>query len=544
MPTANSGRKSAPASAAPAAGLKVNILLVDDHEENLLALETVLEGLGDNLVRARSGKDALKRLLEEDFAVILLDVQMPEMDGFETAALIRERERSKHTPIIFLTAVSKGEMQVARGYTLGAVDYIFKPFVPEVLQAKVSVFVDLFKKTEQVRAQAQRLRDVEGREHRRELGQVRAQRNRFFHLSVDMMCILGFDGRLKELNAAWGPGLGRFPGELGGTRLADLVHPEDRGRSALFWEALKSGAPSAPLENRLLHADGSYRWLSWSVVAAVREGVFYAAARDITERKRDEERLREMNETLEQKVRERTRELERSNSDLEQFAFLASHDLREPLRKIAGFTQLLQNRYKGRLDETADTYLGYVVSGVCRMEDLISDLLEYSRVGRGDAPPQPTDCGAAVDKAVSNLAVAIEEAGASVTRGSMPTLPAQATELVSLFQNLVSNAVKFRGDAPPIVRISSRRVEEGWEFEVKDNGIGIDPVHHERVFAIFKRLHARDKYPGTGIGLAICKKIVERRGGRIWIESEPGRGSAFRFVLPGSAEPGADGAAP
>ncbi|MBI5629305.1 MAG: response regulator [Elusimicrobia bacterium] len=522
-------------SAAPA---QISVLLVDDREENLLALESALSGLGHSLVKARSGQEALKQLLERDFAVILLDVYMPGMDGFETARLIRERERSKLTPIIFLTAVSKGEMQVYKGYSVGAVDYIFKPFILEVLRAKVSVFVDLFMKTEEIRAQAELLRQIEGREHRRALREMRAQRNRFFYLSLDLMCTLGFDGLLKEINVSWEKTLGIPRNELLSRPFIELVHPDDRKATLSYWRQLASPLARG-LENRVRCRDGSYRWLLWNSTPFPKDKVHYAVAHDITERKRAEESLKALNETLEARVRERTREfsrinieLERSNVELEQFAFLASHDLREPLRKVASFTELLASRYRGKLDQNADQYIRSIVSGVARMGEMISDLLEYSQVGKGERPFKTAALEDILGKALLDLSVAIHESKATITHDPLPAVKGDAVELTSLFLNLLNNAVKFRADAPPVIHVSAKPQGREWVLTVRDNGIGIDPAYHERIFAIFKRLHSKDKYPGTGIGLAICKKIIEHHEGRIWVESELGRGTAFHLTLP------------
>jgi light-regulated signal transduction histidine kinase (bacteriophytochrome) len=227
----------------------------------------------------------------------------------------------------------------------------------------------------------------------------------------------------------------------------------------------------------------------------------------------------------------RAAELERSNAELEQFAYVASHDLSEPLRMISGFTQLLAQRYRGRLDGDADEFIAYVVDGVERMQALINDLLEYSRVGRRTWRREPVDVGAVVEDTLRALRPAIEEAGASVDVGPLPTLPADAVQLGQVFLNLIGNAIKFRGEEPPRVRVSAQQVRGGWRFEVADNGIGIEPRHGERIFKMFQRLHARDSYAGTGIGLAISKKIVERHGGRIWVEAGEGGGSRFLFTV-------------
>jgi len=253
--------------------------------------------------------------------------------------------------------------------------------------------------------------------------------------------------------------------------------------------------------------------------------------KEIREHKRTEEKLRES----ETKYRMVADELARSNADLTQFATVASHDLQEPLRVVDGFVKLLGKRYKDKLDEKADELIGYAVDGVKRMQDLIKDLLEYSKVGTKGINLKPVDFNLKVDKAVSNLNAAIEESGATVTRDELPTLAADASQINRLFQNLIGNALKFRGKEELTVHVSAERKDNEWIFSVRDNGIGIDPEAAERIFVIFQRLHTRQEYPGTGIGLSICKRIVERHGGRIWVESEPGKGSTFHFTIPDRA---------
>jgi light-regulated signal transduction histidine kinase (bacteriophytochrome) len=243
--------------------------------------------------------------------------------------------------------------------------------------------------------------------------------------------------------------------------------------------------------------------------------------RDITDRKRREEELRRL-----------LVELERSNKELEQFAYVASHDLQEPLRMVASYVQLLEKKYKGRLDEKADKYIFFAVDGVVRMQKLIDGLLAYSRVARGGEFDR-VDTNRAFSSALSNLAVAIHESGALVTKDDLPVVFGDEMQLSQVFQNLIVNAIKFRKqDVRPMVHVSAKQERQEWIFSVRDNGIGIDPQYYNKIFLIFQRLHTREKYPGTGIGLALCKRIVERHHGRIWFESTPGGGTTFFFTIP------------
>nr|ACS68544.1 sensory transduction histidine kinase [uncultured bacterium FLS18] len=229
---------------------------------------------------------------------------------------------------------------------------------------------------------------------------------------------------------------------------------------------------------------------------------------------------------------ERTEELARSNRELQEFAHAASHDLQEPLRAVSGFCQLLRDRYSGKLDVQADEFIGFAVDGAHRMQKLINDLLAYSRVGaQGDAS-EPTDSSAIFDQAVTNLHAAIQESGAKVTQTGLPIVTADPSQLIQLLQNLIGNAIKFRGERTPEIHVEASRKVDDWLFSVRDNGIGIEPRHAERVFLIFQRLHAQTKFPGTGVGLAICKKIVERHGGRIWIEPRSEDGTVVLFTIP------------
>jgi light-regulated signal transduction histidine kinase (bacteriophytochrome) len=234
----------------------------------------------------------------------------------------------------------------------------------------------------------------------------------------------------------------------------------------------------------------------------------------------------------EEKIRCTLIDLERSNKELEQFAYVASHDLQEPLRMVSSYTQLLAQRYEGQLDEKAKKYIDYAVDGAVRMQRLINDLLTYSRVSTRGKPLEPIDASSVLGETIGNLYAAIQESRAIVTNDDLPTVRADAGQLLQVFQNLIANALKFHGTDSPRIHVSARDAGHEWVFSVRDNGIGIDPQYKESLFVIFRRLHTRQEYPGTGIGLAVCKRIVERHGGRIWFESEPGKGTTFFFTAP------------
>ncbi len=399
----------------------INLLIVDDEPKNLTVLETVLSDPSYRLVRATSAEEALLALIGNEFALLILDIQMPGMTGFELAHMIKKRKRTAQVPIIFLTAYYNEEAHMLEGYDTGAVDYLYKPINPAVLRSKVAVFAELHRKNREC-----------------------AVANSF------------------------------------------LMH-------------------------------------------------------EVQHRRRVEEELRDLNQTLEKRVTERTQELQeqasrlrRANEALEQFAFAASHDLQEPLRNIAIYSELLKRRYASALKDEAGMFLETIMEGAHRMTRLISDLLEYTQVDRSEECAAVTDSEKLFSQVLSDLAAAIRESGAAVTHDPLPRVGIKAAHLEQLFQNLIGNALKYKSDhEPPRVHVSAAQRDGQIHFKVCDNGIGIAPEFHTHVFGLFKRLHKdRTEYTGTGLGLAICHRIVERYGGHIWVESEVGKGAAFHFTLP------------
>jgi light-regulated signal transduction histidine kinase (bacteriophytochrome) len=244
--------------------------------------------------------------------------------------------------------------------------------------------------------------------------------------------------------------------------------------------------------------------------------------RDITERMRQEQALREANEALTQ-----------SNADLQQFAYSASHDLQEPLRMVATYSEMLKKKFGDKLGPSGDEYISYAIQGALRMEQLLKDLRSYTQASTsGQEPTEDIDAGSILDKALANLTAAIKDSGASISHTALPAVRMHEFQLEQLFQNLIGNAIRYRGSDAPRIHVAAARQRDKWLFSVQDNGIGIDPQYKEQVFGIFKRLHSAAEYPGTGMGLAICQRIVQRAGGRIWVESELGRGSTFFFTIP------------
>jgi len=345
---------------------------------------------------------------------------------------------------------------------------------------------------------------------------------RLIEASLDPLVTISADGKITDVNQATEDVTGYMREQLIGSDFSDYFTEPEKARAGykqVFTEGFVKDYPLA-----IRHKDGKITDVLYNATVYQNEegevqGVF-AAARDITERIAMENELRQTLEKLKQ-----------SNAELEQFAYVASHDLQEPLRMVASYVQLLERRYKGKLDSDADEFIGYAVDGANRMRALIDDLLTYSRVGRLGKPFEPTNLEKTMDLVLQNLSPSIADSGAIVTYDKLPVIVADGGQLVQVFQNLIGNAIKFHGKEPPRIHVSAKDKGTEYQFSVSDNGIGIDPQYFDHLFRIFQRLHTREEYPGSGIGLAICKKIVERHGGHIWIESQVGKGSTVYFTL-------------
>jgi two-component system sensor histidine kinase/response regulator len=367
--------------AMPAAEMRPNILIVDDRKENLLATEKVLRHLNAGIFKATSGNEALSLMLHNRFAVVLLDVQMPEMDGFETAMLMQDHESMRGIPIIFVTAISKEEKYATQAAEIGAVDYIFKPINSDILRSKVKVYLDLYVQREQI---------------------------------------------LK------------------------------------------------------------------------------------------------LNEHLSQ-----------SNEELERFAYICSHDMQEPVRMMNSYAVLLEEKYQPLMDDKGKKYLTFITGSARHMQKMILDILTFSRVGREEPKMEQIDCNKVVREILEEFEPVIAQKQAQITCEPLPVLEGCQTLMRVLFQNLIGNALKFQdGAQPPKIVIQAKTIGNEWQFSLQDNGIGIDPAFNDRVFAIFQRIHRKEEYPGTGIGLSTCKKFVELCGGKIWFDSTPGNGTIFFFTIP------------
>lgn len=405
--------------------MRQKILLIDDREDNLFSLETILEADGYEFVKARSGREALKiLLLEFDFALILMDVQMPNLNGFETAAMIFERERLKHIPIIFITANTYGEENIFKGYRTGGVDYIYKPIKPELLRARVAVFIDLYQKTQQLLQQERKLLTI----------------------------------------------------------------------------------------NNILQ-------------------------NEISERRNSEAQVIDLNKELVKKIDE----LESVNKELDRFAFMASHDLQEPLRKIRAFSEMLAEKHKHHFDEEDNLNLARIQKSAGRLQELIKDILSFSKVSAAPVSFTTLPVAVLLQDVLDDMQHILQEKNARIVTRHLPSLPLNAGLIKTVLFNLLSNAVKYsRTGVQPVIEIYSdnrpgvqRTARDKYcRIYFQDNGIGFDPAYAEQIFEMFQRLHSQQAYPGTGIGLALCKKIVEKHNGFISARSKEKEGSLFILTLP------------
>jgi len=358
----------------------------------------------------------------------------------------------------------------------------------------------------------------------------RAEEERLFLASIvesSDATIIGktLDGTIVSWNRGAERNTGYRAEEVIGKNISLLTPADRKDEMEMILDRIRRGERMEHFETQRVRKDGSVMDVSLTVSPITNSAgeVLGASSigRDITERKEAEARLRSY-----------ARDLKLRNEELEQFAYVASHDLQEPLRMVASYVQLLKRRYEGRLDEDADEFIHYAVDGASRMQLLINDLLAFSRVSTRGKPFAETDTEVLLEQTLRNLKIQIEEHGAVVTHDPLPVVMADSSQLFQVFQNLISNAIKFHGAEPPRVHVTAGQSGEEWLFAVKDNGIGIEPHYFDRIFVIFQRLHSKAEYPGTGIGLAICKRIIERHSGRIWVASEPGEGSTFFFTIP------------
>jgi len=549
---------------------RANVLLVDDRPENLLALEAILEPLDLTLVRALSGADALKSVLQQDFAAILLDVQMPGMNGFETAQIIKSRERSRAIPIIFLTAINKEEAYVFKGYEVGAVDYMFKPFQPDILRSKVAVFVDLHRKQEQIKRQEELLRDAERRElelrHRAELAQSEARTAAIVDSAMDAIVTFGGDRRITLYNAAAERMFDRPAAEMIGQPVAELFPAPLQGEylnrlcapAAAGADGDRAAGP-VPVKPRIesftgRRGGGEEFPLEASVSAlALAEGALHTLiARDVSERRRAEEALRTQavslaNTTAElqaayEELQSRQAQLEEAMKARNRFYASMSHELRTPINAIIGYNTLLLDHIYGPLNERQAQGLQRTHKAAKHLLELVNDVLDLSKIeaGKVELSLQPVSFPAIIEDLFVTVRPLADEHGSSLTlagRREPVVVVTDPRRVRQILLNLLSNAIKFGARKP--IRVECRATADGGvEVEVIDEGAGIAAADLPRIFDEFVQLAQSPQVAGTGLGLPISKRLAQLLGGTLDVESTPDVGSAFRLQLPRSADGG------
>jgi PAS domain S-box-containing protein len=511
----------------------IEILLVDDTPDKLLALEAALGDIGEKLVRAESGREALRLVLRREFAVILLDINMPGMDGFETAALIRQRKSSAHTPIIFITSFSTADVEVYRGYSLGAVDYLFTPVTPEVLRSKVAVFIELARKNREIQRQAEALRRIEEERMQRKLDDTTARlewetrRNHFFRLSIELLAISDYNGVFAQTNPTWQKTLGYDQNELHGQPLQSFLHPDDlTSTNEVISNILEAETPLY-FESRFRAKDGTYRWLGWTIAPFAAEGLLYIFARDMTERRERENEIRRLNGDLEQ----RTLSLQLLNQELESFSYSLAHDLRTPLRSITAYSEMMAGGEAGELTSEALKMVHTIQRNSGRMTQLMDDFLAFFRVARKDVKQETVVMTSIAREAIATVSVD-NKRQVDFKVGVLPPAKGDPAMVLQVLVNLISNAVKFTAlKAKAEIEIGCLTDRAPTVYYVKDNGVGFNMKYYSRLFGVFERLHRREEFDGTGIGLAIVQKIVQRHGGSVWAESVIDGGATFYFTL-------------
>ncbi|MGN7821663.1 hybrid sensor histidine kinase/response regulator [Chitinophaga sp. 22536] len=517
------------------------ILIVDDKPENILSIRKTLELYQFEVDTALSGEEALKKILKNSYTLIILDVQMPSMDGFEVAEAISGYSKAKDIPIIFLSAVNKEKRFIVKGYDSGGIDYLTKPVDPDVLLMKVKTFSRLYQQSQELKQIHQSLQEeVEVRK----LAQAAlSEKVNELHTMLEVLPQIAFtvtpDGQIEYANRNWF----KYADSL---QLLPETLPMDKSLRQCLDDTLYAGLP---LEKEVYlkdRADNSFRCHLLRIIP-VRENTgiskWIGTFTDIAHQK-------QTNEILEQKVKERTEELveinkslEASNHDLQQFASVASHDLKEPLRKIQLFGAIVRDRFL-KTDPGAMSYMERIVGSSERMARLINDLLNYSRLSAASIY-EVTDLNVVVQEIISDLELTITEKQAVVRVEKLPHIEAVPGQIRQVFQNIISNALKFsRKDLAPEIHISAETIAgssvdglsqadgDYCRITIRDNGIGFNEKYLSKIFTIFQRLHNADHYEGTGIGLAIAKKVIDKHQGIITATSVEGEGTAFIIVLP------------
>ncbi|HVK98023.1 MAG TPA: response regulator [Flavisolibacter sp.] len=502
------------------------ILIVDDRQENIFSLKTVLDQHGFSTDSALSGEEALKKVLQNEYALILLDVQMPGMDGFEVAEAISSLNKTKDIPIIFLSAVNRHKKFITKGFESGAVEYLTKPVDPDILILKVRNFYRLYEKTHALKETERALKETVNE----------------LHSTLESLPQIAFtadkDGRIEFVNKQWylyASSKEEFP----------QTAPGEKPLKNDWLEQIASGEAVEKEVYIKLEDSDTYQYHLLRATPIIVNGSLTKWVGTFTNI--HEQKL--LNEELERRVAERThelleinRELEITNNDLHQFTFVASHDLKEPLRKIHFYGHLIKE--KAVTDATTQKYLDKILRSSGRMSNLISDLLSFARLSQSEIF-ELTDINSIVNEIIQDLELIIQEKNAVIQIEELPQIQVVPSLMRQLFQNLIGNALKFtKPGVAPLIKITSEYINQPYidspatddglycRICISDNGIGFDEKYSDKIFTLFQRLNAREEYEGTGIGLAIAKKIVDKHNGIITPKSKPGEGTTFLIILP------------
>ncbi|MBD3638101.1 MAG: response regulator [Crocinitomicaceae bacterium] len=483
------------------------ILMVDDKPANLVALRKVLAPIEAELFEAEDGNEALKLTLEHEFALALLDVQMPGMDGYELAEIMRTDPHTTDIPIIFISAIFTDKLNIFKGYEKGAFSFITKPFEPVELLNKVKFFVEKYHTRKAFEISQMRYKDL-------------------YNKSPDMLISVDVETAvIMECNETLLRTTGFNKDEIIGKTIFDLYHKDhvDKAKQAL--EEFKKKGRLKNIELAISNKDGEKLevLLNAEGITDLKGQVIKSnsSLRDISELKKTRKKLEKA-----------LHDLERHTEELENFVYVTSHDLQEPMLTVLSFIQLLEDEYGESLDKDAKDYIHYCVQAAARMRELITCLLDYLRIGHDDTT-EDIHLKDVINEVLDELQGSIKEAKAKIKLEGLPQLTANSDDIKRLFHNLISNAIKFKKpNVDPIIEVKAQDDGDWWEFSVKDNGIGIEEKQFKKVFQMFKQLHKRGEYKGMGVGMAICKKIVEYYGGTIWVESQEGEGTVFYFKLP------------
>lgn len=485
-----------------------HILIVDDKINNIYVLEQILGRPGRNLIRATNGNEALKVALHQEIDLIMLDVQMPGMDGFEVAQILKSNKRTCETPIIFVTAELKEHRFVMKGFEEGAIDYLYKPLNPDITEAKVSVLLQLHRQQRELMEKNQALENYA----------------LLINNSADLICIINAETfRFEEMNEAAFPLLGYTVAEMKKTSLQDYLSEEGQLKVK---ELAGERQPSFSFEVLMFTKSGDHRYVSWNIVH--KHNLWFANGRDITRQKKADFEIKQLNLNLERNVAQ----LQLTNKELESFSYSVSHDLRAPLRSINGYAQMIQDDHAHSFNDEAKRMFNVIRKNATKMGTLIDDLLAFSRMGRKEITRVPVD----FNKMVGPIIADLKQNGPANTTIKVHPLPnthGDPALLSQVYINLISNAIKYSAKKEvPVIELGAEERDDEFVYFVKDNGAGFDMQYAHKLFGVFQRLHGSDEFEGTGVGLAIVQRIIVKHGGKVWAEARLDDGATFYFSLP------------